>query len=127
MKKAIFTENLTADPEPLENNRKTPGSYLPGVDSISNGPPPDASIQTAVNLFSHPDYTVGTGILSFNGKVTGSAAVKAVRGLYRRLGIAPDPEDFIPFTYINITLYKHDFKIFLIKQNSSFEITPKIR
>ena len=35
---------------------------------------------------------------------------EAVRGLYRRLGLTPDPEDFIPFTCTNITLYKRDFK-----------------
>ena len=30
--------------------------------------------QAAINLFSHPDYTVGTGIPSYQ-KVTGSAAI----------------------------------------------------
>jgi hypothetical protein len=36
-------------------------------------------------IFFHPDFTVGIGI-------TPIQPVKA-RGLYRRLGISPDPED----------------------------------
>ena len=68
-------------------------------------------IQAAINLFSHPDYTVGTGILSKESHRFGCC--KAVRGLYRRLGLTPDPEDFIPFTCINITLYIQDCNSFL--------------
>jgi hypothetical protein len=37
------------------------------------------------NIFFHPDFTVGIGIAPIQ-------PVKA-RGLYRRLGISPDPED----------------------------------
>ena len=48
-------------------------------------------------------------------RVTGSAAHRAGRGLYRRLGLAPDPEDLIPFTSINITLY---YSFYEYKYNS---------
>jgi hypothetical protein len=40
------------------------------------------------NIFFHPDYTVGPGI-------TPGQLRKAARGLYRRSGIAPCPEDII--------------------------------
>jgi hypothetical protein len=53
-----------------------------------------ARIYHDINFFSHPDFTVGTGILC--KKVTGSAAC-AGRGLYRRLGLTPYPEEFILF------------------------------
>ena len=57
-------------------------------------------------LFFHPDYTVGIGISLTETEITDSAAYQAGRGLYRRLGLTPDPEDLIPFTHINITHYK---------------------
>lgn len=38
---------------------------------------------------------------------------KAGRGLYRRLGISPDPEDIIPFTNDTIPLSINYFKSFL--------------
>jgi hypothetical protein len=41
----------------------------------------------AVHAFSHPDYTVGTGIAPVR------ADRSAARGLYRRWGLSPRPED----------------------------------
>lgn len=48
-------------------------------------------------IFFHPDYTVGFGILSFQKQAPNHVAVRketATRGLYRRWGITPRPEDF---------------------------------
>jgi hypothetical protein len=42
--------------------------------------------KNAIHAFSHPDYTVGTGITPVH-------AALAARGLYRRWGISPRPED----------------------------------
>ena len=42
--------------------------------------------KNAIHAFSHPDYTVGIGIAPV-------PAAHAARGLYRRWGIAPRPED----------------------------------
>ena len=42
--------------------------------------------KNAIHAFSHPDYTVGTGIAPV-------PAAHAARGLYRRWGITPRPED----------------------------------
>ena len=60
------------------------------------------------NFFSHPDYTVGTGILFKSHRFS---RFSAGRGLYRRLGLAPDPEDF-SFSRYTITLLPCNFKIF---------------
>lgn len=63
-------------------NRKAP--------ELSSG----ALIPISAHLFSHPDFTVGTGILF--SQESPVQPPKAGRGLYRRLGIKPYPEDF-PF------------------------------
>ena len=65
-------------------------------------------------LFSRPDYTVGTGIPpAINTGGHRFSRFERVADFYRRLGLTPDPEDFIPFTLPNITLCKNDFKVFL--------------
>ena len=51
-----------------------------------------------MGIFFHPDYTVGTGIEPVQ---RGCA-----RGLYRRWGIAPRPEDTVQF-YYTIALTRH--------------------
>lgn len=64
-------------------------------------------------FFSHPDFTVGSGISpdQLPNRLAG-------RGLYRRLGITPDPEEF-PFKlypYIPISFFctdtLHPYKLF---------------
>ncbi len=53
-------------------------TYLHGFENLSS----------CSTLFSHPDYTVGLGI-----SPSRPLEDQAVRGLYRRLGIAPCPEE----------------------------------
>ena len=48
-------------------------------------------IRTTINLFSHPDYTVGTGIPSYQ-KVTGSAAVKQFADYTAGWDLHPTPK-----------------------------------
>ena len=57
-----------------------------------------------ISMFSSLIQTILSVPESPHMRVTGSAAHHAGRGLYRRLGLAPDPEDLIPFTLSNITL-----------------------
>ena len=46
------------------------------------------NLSSCSTLFSHPDYTVGLGI-----SPSRPLEDQAVRGLYRRLGITPCPEE----------------------------------
>ena len=67
-----------------EFNEKVPDLIDPGL---------HCALKIA-QFFSHPDYTVGTGIHDL--RVTGSFT-KGGRGLYRRWGLAPRPEELSCF------------------------------
>jgi hypothetical protein len=67
-----------------EFNEKVPDLIDPGL---------HCALKIA-QFFSHPDYTVGTGIHDL--RVTGSFT-NGGRGLYRRWGLAPRPEELSCF------------------------------
>ena len=85
LKKAIFMEI------PPAQQKKPRKSIFPGQDPYSADRRPVICIQAAVNLFSHPDYTVGTGIPSYQ-KVTGSAAVKQFADYTAGWDLHPTPK-----------------------------------
>ena len=65
-----------------------------------------------VSIFSHPDFTVGTGITPVQ------LISPLARGLYHRSGITPCPEDFY---FINLII-KHYQKIVKLLQNQNFNL-----
>ena len=69
-------------------------------------------------LIEHGCYTNITGVsvpeFSLTPKSHRFSRLKAGRGLYRRLGFSPDPEDLLLFPSTNIPLYTPDFKRFFL-------------
>ena len=57
------------------------------------------------HIFFHPDYTVGSGISPDRQQTV-------ARGLYRRWGIAPRPEDFFSVLRSLYTIVRHYTSLF---------------
>ena len=103
--------------------RKNPGLFCPGLIILFNETPAKSS-----------DFSGYESLLSsrlycrYRNSLCGESPVQplyAGRGLYRRLGLSPDPEDQSLFLYINIALYKYDFKGFFgIYEISFFPDSP---
>ena len=69
--------------------------------------------------FSHPDYTVGSGITPDQL----SQKAMAGRGLYRRWGITPRPEELMKFDVGNYSTYEMKNQVFLFFEIQTIMIT----
>ena len=116
-----------------KGQNKTPNEYHSGSDSPSHTAVVSCayvitiSLETAV-FFSHPDFTVGFGILVYESPNQPFASALSFqqtlmgRGLYRRLGIhtyrtvLSDKVTLPRRTFLYLILYHHNVLLFICQQ-----------